>query len=136
MWFIFDVCYGPWLSDSHCPKADLMLIAHLFGTYVPLNERKAEIKQCVAQRLVEEGKVIPQNSWRCRGCTIWRGSGGCHVSTVPHLRGGCGSGGWRRHRTERGSTRWRKNRGANAKSLFFFYKWCSENSLSFVKSSR
>lgn len=46
-----------------CTKADLLLVANLFNVSVPLNAQKAEIKQCLAEQLVEKGitaKVKPR----------------------------------------------------------------------------
>lgn len=53
----------PWISCNGCTKADLLLVANLFNVSVPLNAQKAEIKQCMAEQLVEKGitaKVKPR----------------------------------------------------------------------------
>ncbi len=42
---------------DRCTKADLLLIANFFDISVPLNARKAEIKICLSEQLVERGIV-------------------------------------------------------------------------------
>ncbi|CAI5671287.1 unnamed protein product [Oreochromis niloticus] len=50
-----------------CTKADLLLVANLFNVDVPLNSKKAEIKQCLVDKLVDRGvfgrmKTLPSGS--------------------------------------------------------------------------
>ncbi|CAI5673597.1 unnamed protein product [Oreochromis niloticus] len=40
---------------ERCTKADLLLVANLFNVDVPLNSKKAEIKQCLVDKLVDRG---------------------------------------------------------------------------------
>ncbi|CAI5692091.1 unnamed protein product [Oreochromis niloticus] len=52
---------------ERCTKADLLLVANLFNVDVPLNSKKAEIKQCLVDKLVDRGvfgrmKTLPGGS--------------------------------------------------------------------------
>ncbi|XP_026016141.1 uncharacterized protein LOC113018114 [Astatotilapia calliptera] len=40
---------------ERCTKADLLVVANLFRVDVPLNAKKAEIKHCLVERLVDRG---------------------------------------------------------------------------------
>ncbi|CAI5678278.1 unnamed protein product [Oreochromis niloticus] len=52
---------------ERCTKADLLVVAHLFNVDVPLHSKKAEIKQCLIEKLVDRGvfgrlKTSPRGS--------------------------------------------------------------------------
>ncbi|CAI5669799.1 unnamed protein product [Oreochromis niloticus] len=43
---------------DRCTKADLLLVANLFNVSVPLNAKKAEIKQCLTAQLLDKGVIV------------------------------------------------------------------------------